>query len=235
MSIRQSQQTIRNRGFGHGIEFMQIEFVYFDLGNILVSFDPEIACANAAEVTGLSIDVMRGVLYGQNEQGDTLLHLYENGSLTGHQFFRLIAEISSIDNEDVSKHDFLDAISDMFTPINSMVEVVKFARSKVKRVGVLSNTCPAHWNWVRRQPWPVSMIDFDVTILSYEVRSMKPDARIYEAAEQAAAVAPHRILFIDDREENVLAARERGWNAEQCLGGEQAAEVIRRHLSKNKT
>ncbi len=47
---------------------------------------------------------------------------------------------------------------------------------------------------------------------------MKPDPRIYAAAEAAAGVAPSRILFLDDRAENVQAAIDRGWQAAQCLG-----------------
>jgi len=41
---------------------------------------------------------------------------------------------------------------------------------------------------------------FDEIVLSYEVRSMKPDAQIYRAAlEQAGGVAPDRAIFVDDQ------------------------------------
>ena len=62
--------------------------------------------------------------------------------------------------------------------------------------------------------------------------AMKPDAEIYDAAEKAAHVRPDRILFLDDKPENVAMARERGWKAEQCLGGDQAKAVIERFLTK---
>lgn len=204
---------------------MQIEFVYFDLGNILVSFDPEIACRNVADLAGISIDRARELVY---ESG--ALDRYESGELTSDQFVDLIRETSQLDAAALPHDALLEAISDMFTPIDSMVEVVRMARKRAGRVGVLSNTCDAHWSWVRRQPWPVSQIDYDVRILSYEVNSMKPDSRIYEAAERAAFVPPESILFIDDRAENVHAAISRGWNAEQCLGGEDAKSVIERWL-----
>ncbi|WP_167546831.1 HAD family hydrolase [Stieleria maiorica] len=200
---------------------MQIEFVYFDLGNVLVSFDPEIACRNFAELAGVSADRAREVIY---ESG--LQDRYESGEITSRSFTQTLREVLQLDADRLPQDQVLDAISDMFTPIDSMVPVVEFARRSAGRVGVLSNTCPAHWRWVRKQPWPVSQIDYDVRILSCEVMSMKPDGKIYEAAEKAARVRPDRILFIDDKPENVEAAAQRGWRAEQCLGGEQAKAVI---------
>lgn len=208
---------------------MRIEFVYFDLGNVLVSFDPEIACRNVARLTGVSTEKAREVIYESGLQDS-----YEQGRVTSHLYWQLVCDqinIDKVDERKFSKRALLDAISDMFTPIDSMVETVAMARSRVDRVGVLSNTCPAHWQWVRKQPWPVSQIDYDVIILSCEVMSMKPEAKIYEAAEKAAAVRPDRILFLDDKMENVNAARERGWVAEQCIGGDHAKAVIERMLA----
>ena len=204
---------------------MQIQFVYFDLGNLLVSFDPEIACRNVADRVSVSIEKAREAIY---ESG--LQDRYEQGELTSEIFATMARERLDVQAEQLPTDDLLVAISDMFTPIDSMVEVVEMARRQAGRVGVLSNTCQAHWEWVRRQPWPVSQIDYDVKILSCEVMSMKPDAKIFEAAEQAARVSPELILFVDDKLENVKAARKRGWNAEQCLGGDQAKAVIERWL-----
>lgn len=203
----------------------RIEFVYFDLGNILVSFDPEIACRNVADLTGVSTDTARHVIYESGAEAR-----YERGELTSRQFADYVRDSFGFSEEQFADDALLDAIADMFSPIESMVRVAALARERAGRIGVLSNTCPAHWDWVRRQPWEVSMIDFDVQILSYKSMSMKPDAVIYEHAEQAALVDPNRILFIDDKEENVEAAKGRGWNAEQCLGGEQAESVIKKWL-----
>ncbi|MCA9140587.1 MAG: HAD family phosphatase, partial [Planctomycetales bacterium] len=191
-----------------------------------VSFDPERACQNVAELAGVSVDQARMTIY---ESGS--LDLYESGQLTSHAFWTLILDSIEVKQASLPQEVFLDAISDMFTPIDAMVDVVEFTRRRVGRIGVLSNTCPAHWNWVRRQPWRISQIDYDVKILSYEVRSMKPDSNIYMAAEQAARVRPDQILFVDDKAENVDAAKRRGWIAQQCSGAEQTKACIERVLS----
>jgi FMN phosphatase YigB (HAD superfamily) len=67
------------------------------------------------------------------------------------------------------------------------------------------------------------------TILSFEVGSMKPEKRIYKMAEQSAEVPRERILFLDDKPENVRGAIERGWQAVHCVGGPAAASVLGAH------
>lgn len=204
---------------------MRIEFVYFDLGNVLVSFDPELASQNVARLAQVDVAEARRAVYESGLQDS-----YERGDVDCQTYTRSVRNLLQLDESQLPHDTLLDAISDMFTPIDEMVATVQHARQRCGRVGLLSNTCPAHWNWVRRQPWPVSMIDFDVKILSCDVASMKPDWVIYEAAERAARTAPERLLFIDDKQENVDAARERGWNAEQCFGGSEADEIIRHYL-----
>ncbi|MCO8123885.1 HAD family phosphatase [Stieleria sp. TO1_6] len=206
---------------------MAIEFVYFDLGNVLVRFDPQIACRNVAKLTGVSVDAARQLIYDSGLQ-----ERYEQGEITGHGFAMLVREQLKVADGDLSKEDLLTAISDMFSPIDSMVDVVNLARRRAGRIGVLSNTCQAHWNWIRRQPWAISQIDYDVQILSCEVKSMKPGPGIYAAAEKAAQVGPDQILFIDDKPENVAAASQRGWNAHQCVGGDDAKAVIQQYFGE---
>ena len=114
----------------------------------------------------------------------------------------------------------------MFDPIESMAPLVSQTRAKAGQIGVLSNTCRAHWQWVRRQGWEVSQLEFDCEILSFEVGSMKPDPLIYEAAQQAADVPPECILFLDDRAENINAARSHGWQAVTVRDVESSCQAI---------
>ncbi|KAB8187705.1 HAD family hydrolase [Microbispora catharanthi] len=51
---------------------------------------------------------------------------------------------------------------------------------------------------------------FDHVVSSYDVGVAKPDPRIFEIAARHAGVPPGRCLFVDDRAENVGAARVLG-------------------------
>jgi 2-haloacid dehalogenase len=44
---------------------------------------------------------------------------------------------------------------------------------------------------------------------------IKPDPRIYEMVEQDCGIAPNRLLFTDDKAENITAAARRGWRTHQ--------------------
>ncbi|MEM7641123.1 MAG: HAD family hydrolase [Pseudomonadota bacterium] len=55
------------------------------------------------------------------------------------------------------------------------------------------------------------LTEFDVTIISGDLKAQKPDALIYETLEVAAGQAGDALLFTDDRAENIQAADMRGW------------------------
>ncbi|EMB16860.1 MULTISPECIES: HAD family hydrolase [Rhodopirellula] len=218
-----------------------IRFVYFDLGNILVSFDRNLASDNVADLFG-----------GTREASDEILHVgglqnqLETGLISEEEFAQAVRDAYATlvqPNGMVATGDIMRAISDMFTPIESMVAVLQSLREAKVPIGILSNTCAAHWNWVNGRGWEIMSGPFDVQVVSYEAQSMKPDRVIYETAMKLASeclamrpgegdnaeLRPEEILFVDDREENVEAALAHGWKAEVCLGGEQAIDVLRRH------
>lgn len=214
-----------------------IRFVYFDLGNVLVSFDPSIACGNVARIFGVTTEVTRQVIYGDGLQGRL-----ERGELDGEEFAAAVrsgiatrrspaagssAARAGWDPGVVATGAILSAISDMFTPIDAMRPAIESLRRRGTRLGILSNTCHAHWDWVCRQTYPLLSGRFDCHVLSYRERAMKPDAAIFVAAERAADVSPGEILFLDDRPENVAAAAARGWHARACFGGPEAIAVLR--------
>jgi 2-haloacid dehalogenase len=47
---------------------------------------------------------------------------------------------------------------------------------------------------------------------SYLAGVMKPHADIYSAAERRFSLVPEATVFIDDRSDNIAAARARGWH-----------------------
>ena len=198
-----------------------IEFVYFDLGNILLSFDPRLACQGLARLMNTTPVAARQALYDSG-----LEERYEHGEVTSDQFATELRNCFGRSESEVSDAAVIESVSNMFKPIESMVGVLDSVRAAGFRVGLLSNTCVGHWNWIEQQQFRVMDFSFDATVLSFEVGSMKPDRRIYEFAKDSAAVSAAAILFLDDKAENVTAARSFGWNAAQCHGGDQAIEAL---------
>lgn len=200
----------------------KIEFVYFDLGNVLLSFDPQLACNNLANLCGISPEQAQSFLYDSGIEDQ-----FEHGELSPESFVNAFRRQLPPDGDDVADQAMLDAMSDMFQPITSMEGVLQAVRDQGIGVGLLSNTCHAHLDWVRRQKYAVTDFEFDATILSYEVGAMKPAAAIYQAAEDAVEPPANQILFLDDKPENTEAARQRGWQAVNCFGGSDAIDALR--------
>jgi glucose-1-phosphatase len=67
---------------------------------------------------------------------------------------------------------------------------------------------------------------FDIQILSHELGVMKPDPEIYRIAAERMDEAPERILFFDDTERNVAAAKALGFHAHCVLGFEPARRIL---------
>ena len=198
-----------------------IEFVYFDLGNVLLAFDPNVACSNLAERFDIETDQLWAAVYESGVQDR-----FEHGELSGEEFAAQIRQSTGLDANQMPTTEVLDLVSDMFTPIDSMASVLKAVRTRGLGIGLLSNTCHAHWDWICRQPYFVNEAGFDVTILSFEEGSMKPDPNIYHAAESKSGVSAGSLLFLDDKQENVDAALACQWNAARCYGGSEAIQVL---------
>jgi putative hydrolase of the HAD superfamily len=81
------------------------------------------------------------------------------------------------------------------------------------KTGILSNIGDAMEDGIRsRFAW---VDEFGHRTFSHRLGIAKPDAAIYHHAAQGLGVTEEEILFIDDREENIAAARSVGMTALQ--------------------
>jgi len=89
----------------------------------------------------------------------------------------------------------------------------------------LSNTNHDHWEQMLAGEFP-ALRSLRHRHASHVLGLRKPDGAIYEAFERATSRTPDRIVFFDDLEENVFAARARGWRAVHVdHTGDTAAQI----------
>jgi putative hydrolase of the HAD superfamily len=101
---------------------------------------------------------------------------------------------------------------EMWTHLDGdMTEWLGRVQASGLKTAVLSNMHPDMASHARRSfAW---LQRLDSVTLSCEVRLIKPDRAIYERCLEGLALPPDQLLFIDDREVNVAAAREAGLRA----------------------
>ena len=112
-------------------------------------------------------------------------------------------------------------------PFEGSVELVRHLYGKI-RMGCLSNTNPVHWKQ-HLERWGI-VGNFDWTFVSHELGMMKPDPEIYRHVIEAVGVLPERLLFLDDVEENVAAARDVGIRSEHACGIDEVKDAISLHF-----
>lgn len=201
------------------------KFVYFDLGNVLVHFDHDIAVHNVAQLVGREASVVKQALFTSGLQ-DRL----ETGLITSDEF---LAEVVQTFEYQLPSAPLLEAISAIFHPNDSMIVLLDQLKRAGVPMAVLSNTCEPHWLWLLRQNWSVMHGWFDFYVLSYEARSMKPDEGIYKVSEQRSGRLPGQLFFTDDRADNIAAARSRGWKTYHFQTVEGLAEELGEWLGLN--
>jgi glucose-1-phosphatase len=98
----------------------------------------------------------------------------------------------------------------------------------------LSNTAHAHWEHMTRSAsgeYP-AIRQLQHKMASHLLRMVKPDLEIYQQAVARLGVAPNEVLFFDDLEENVSAARHAGLQAERIDPSQETAPQIEAAVSR---
>lgn len=197
------------------------KIVVFDLGKVLVDFDYGIAVRAIASRSKMTDERVQDFLLHS-----PLLVRYETGLLSNQEFFE---EIRTATGFRGSIGEFGEFFSDIFVPIEPMIELHAMLRNKGFPTYIFSNTNDLAIRNIRRN-FPF-FGEFEGYIFSYQHRAMKPDAKLYEALEREAGCRGGEILYFDDRPENIAAGAERGWQTILHDSPEQTrAEVEQRGI-----
>ncbi len=175
--------------------------VVFDLGKVLVDFDYHIAVSQIAARSKLPPDGIKTFL-GQSHA----IIDYECGRLTREEFYEQARKVTGFRG---TMEEFGEFFADIFTPIPPMIEIHAGLRRRGIPTYIFSNTNDLAVEHIRRN-FPFFR-DFDGYIYSYEVGTMKPEAKIYEVLEKLAGRHGTDIVYLDDRPENVAGGAARGW------------------------
>lgn len=209
-----------------------IDVVCFDLGGVLMRIcrSWEEACARA----GLPLrdePVLRSPELIEARR--TIKDSYEIGGMSCEDYVRAIAGATAglYSAEEVRRiHDAW--IIEDYPGTHDLVE--RLNQRNGITTACLSNTNRLHWHAglgvSGGRPISPAVTRIRRRFASHEVGLAKPDARFYAHADSVLGVAPARVLFFDDLEENVAAAKARGWRAEVIDHTGDTADQMRRHL-----
>ena len=179
---------------------MTPEAVIFDIGNVLIEWQPEryydaVIGEERRKEMFATVD-----LHGMNDRVDL-----------GENFTDVIYETAEIyPNFREEIRMWHDKWIHLASPaIDHSVRLLRALRTKGVPVFALSNFGIESFDYAETQ-YPF-LGEFDKRYISGHMKVIKPDPMIYEMLEQDCGVDPKALLFADDRDDNIAMAQSRGW------------------------
>lgn len=190
--------------------------VFFDIGQVLVKYDPKQVACEMARLIGRH--PMRVARYLWDSD---LVERIERGELAPSALYRLFtAELGFTGSYD----DFKRLWSGFFKPQEDTAALFEQLQKKYP-VYLLSNTNYLHWDHIRRT-YPFAQ-QARGAVLSFRLGLRKPELQIYRHAADYARAEPADCIFIDDRKDNVEAAIKVGMNGLRFTGAPALRQQLR--------
>ncbi|ETW12997.1 HAD family hydrolase [Roseivivax marinus] len=194
---------------------MPIEAVVFDIGNVLIEWQPErhydrTIGRDARERLFTEVD-----LHGMNDRIDL-----------GHDFRETVYSTAESypDHAEAIRMWHDDWVKLAGPEIPKSVRLLRALRARGVQTYALSNFGIGTFE-VAEPEWPF-LKEFDRRYISGHMAMSKPDPAIYAAVEEDCGVSPSRLLFTDDRPDNIAAAAARGWQVHLFDGPEHFAKRL---------
>ncbi len=198
---------------------MKIRNIVFDLGKVLVDFEPE-RCMETLGFSDEAKNAFRKKVFpdiweecDRIPYNDKEVRARFKSSLPGFE-----SEIDRLWNDPTS-------ITKVFPYTDSWIAELK---EKGLSVYILSN--------YGKRAFEINSVYYgflsrvDGQIISYDVQCVKPDERIFRILCERYGLTPEESAFLDDREDNVLTARRLGFHGILFTGFQEAKDMLDRLL-----
>lgn len=183
----------------------KVKAIFFDLGNVIVNFDPEILEEGYSR-------------FGNIEKGKVVEYLLESknverymeGRLTASQFYSKTRRLFKLK---IKFGEFYELWNSIFIPNPEMEEIVKKIKEKYPEIKIVlvSNTNYEHFEFIKENYKVMEL--FDAHVVSHEVGKCKPDSSIFQEALKLSGTLPKDTFYTDDRADLIEAARIMGLRA----------------------
>jgi FMN phosphatase YigB (HAD superfamily)/DNA-binding Xre family transcriptional regulator len=189
-----------------------IKFIYFDINGVLVrSFDR--AFTRISSETGISPETIESAFWHFNDAAC-------RGEISATEFNTKFASQLRIEPFSWSEY-YLSSLE----PITEMQELLNWAIEHY-HVGLISNIMPGLIDAMKSRKL-IPDVAYTAVIDSSVVKAVKPEAKIYEIAQEKSGVQASEILLIDDSQSDIVAGERMGWRV-VWFDGYEATERVKR-------
>lgn len=200
---------------------MSIRNIIFDIGKVLVSYEPEECMIRLGFDETERAEVNRALF------GNEIWEMADGGSYGPRELLeKAVAQNPSYEKQITTAWEHVgDAIELLPYALDWILEYKK----QGYQVYIISNYSEHTLNLTREK---LKFLPYmDGVIFSYAEKLLKPDHRIYELLLERYSLKAEECLFFDDREENVAGAEDCGIHAilftDIALARQKAAEFMK--------
>ena len=176
----------------------------FDLGRVLFDFDYNIALNKIKDKINVPIERVIDELF----EKDFGLK-FEKGLVSANEFY---SHFKDTFGAVLTYECFVDVWCKIFSPKDEMIDLVKRLKADYP-LYLISNINELHFNYLYGE-YPQVFSLFRKLILSFRVKSVKPESLIYQTLKKLAGVDFENIIYIDDRKDLITKAKDSNL---QCL------------------
>ena len=178
---------------------MPIRAVFFDFGGVILRTEYQSPRQCLAQRFGMDYDDIDKVVFGSESARRASM-----GEITEDAHWAQV--LKRLKRPASEAKSFQDEFFGGDVIDRSLVEFIRSLRGKV-HTGLISNA----WSGLREFITKEKVVDiFDTVIISAEVGTIKPSARIYEIALEQAKVGASEAVFVDDMPANIEACEKLG-------------------------
>ncbi|MDH3501931.1 MAG: HAD family phosphatase [Nitrosopumilus sp.] len=181
-----------------------IRCVLFDIGGVLVDWHMSWITSEISKQFEINEDIVTNAFSKH-------LHDLDSGKINEKIFWQKIAH----DTNSIPLKENTESLWDIYfrkrAKLNhDVINLAKTIKEKSYTIGIISNIEKITHKVV--DDWKVLTI-FENKFLSYQIGFSKPDPRIYEYVIEKLPFDSNQMLFVDDKESNIDAAKSSGMNA----------------------
>ena len=184
---------------------MGIKAIAFDYGGVIAFFQDKQAMQDMADMAGIDSDMMNRIYWERRSD-------YDKGLVDGHEFFKNTLADAGVFTDPDTLERLVSRDLKSWSHVNpKTVEFILELKKSGVKLAVLSNIVKEFLEQVK-ETLPVFSL-FDTLIFSCEVNSSKPEEKIYRILLSQLDCKAEEVVFFDDMEVNVQAARDFGIQA----------------------
>ncbi|WP_448374348.1 HAD family hydrolase [Fervidobacterium sp.] len=205
-----------------GIKGKEIDTLVFDLGRVLIHWDPY-----GYMVGEFGEDVAKRLV--ERVFSAPEWNLMDKGDISESQLWKMMEERYPEDARYI--HHMKNAVLNLLKPIEENTRLLPILKAHGYRMYVLSNFSYKAFEYV------YNTFDFfkyfDCMVISSHVKKIKPNEDIFYELIERCGVRPSSSLFIDDRADNIETARSLGFRVIHLVEHGKLKEELEKILGIN--